>query len=294
VSGNSTGSSGGGIALASTTTIADSTISGNRAAVDGGGMQSLGGQTVDIENTTITANLADWDDNGTGDGGGFARGAGNVFVANTILARNVDAGGEAPDCTGTLGTLGHNLIGANDSCVASAGTGDQLGTVAAPIDPRLAPLADNGGSTDTHALLPGSPAVHAGSPLQPGSGGSACAALDQRGVPRSACDIGGYQLVRCFGRPVTVVGTPVGDVLRGTGADEAFLAMGGNDLIQAGGGVDRVCAGPGADRVFGEGGDDLLAAGPGPDSLDGGSGTDLCQGGPGPDTAVRCEHTRGV
>ena len=66
------------------------------------------------------------------------------------------------------------------------GTGD-LTNVA---DPKLGPLADNGGDTLTHALLPGSPAIDAG--------GDCDEPFDQRGVPRPqgpACDIGGYELI---------------------------------------------------------------------------------------------------
>ena len=47
-------------------------------------------------------------------------------------------------------------------------TGDQVGTTAAPIDAKLGPLADNGGPTATHALLPGSPAIDSGESGCPG------------------------------------------------------------------------------------------------------------------------------
>ncbi|MDA2921629.1 hypothetical protein MYX76_19395, partial [Desulfobacterota bacterium AH_259_B03_O07] len=54
-------------------------------------------------------------------------------------------------------------------------------------------LTNNGGSTETHALSPNSPAVDAGNPAPPGSGGNACEATDQRGIPRN-CDIGAFEL----------------------------------------------------------------------------------------------------
>ena len=63
--------------------------------------------------------------------------------------------------------------------------------------PLLGPLQDNGGPSQTHALLQGSPAIDAGNPATPGSGGSACEAIDQRGVSRpqgAACDIGAFEL----------------------------------------------------------------------------------------------------
>src|SRR5262249_17043884 len=66
--------------------------------------------------------------------------------------------------------------------------GNQVGTTANAIDPLLGPLANNGGPTPTHALLPGSPAVNGGV----ASGVSA----DQRGVPRQGTpDIGSVEFV---------------------------------------------------------------------------------------------------
>ena len=68
-------------------------------------------------------------------------------------------------------------------------------------DPLLGPLASNGGPTQTHALLPASPAVDAGDPAAPGSGGTACAASDQQGTLRplgAKCDIGAYERLVSF------------------------------------------------------------------------------------------------
>ncbi len=62
---------------------------------------------------------------------------------------------------------------------------------------RLGSLANNGGPTQTHALLAGSDAIDAGNPATPGSGGDACLATDQRGVARpqgATCDIGAFEL----------------------------------------------------------------------------------------------------
>ena len=90
-------------------------------------------------------------------------------------------------------TGSHNLIGAIDANnVSLSGTDNLVGTLAAPINPILAPLADNGGPTWTLALLPGSPAINAGAPL-PGI------TTDQRGIARDAMpDIGAFEL-----RPLT-------------------------------------------------------------------------------------------
>jgi hypothetical protein len=61
------------------------------------------------------------------------------------------------------------------------------------VDPLLAPLADNGGSTQTMALDPASPAVDAGPPKRR----LGCPARDQRGVQRpqgAHCDMGAFEL----------------------------------------------------------------------------------------------------
>ncbi len=113
-------------------------------------------------------------------------------MRNTILAGNVDGGGEKPDCAATIESEGYNLV---QSTLGCAFDGDTTGNLTG-VSPLLGPLADNGGLTQTHPLLAGSPALDAGSPLVPGTGGQSCSALDQRGVPRpqpSRCDIGAYE-----------------------------------------------------------------------------------------------------
>jgi hypothetical protein len=90
------------------------------------------------------------------------------------------------NCTGShpITSEGHNLED-TDTC-GLTGPGDLRNT-----DPKLGPLADNGGLTQTQALLPGSPAIDAGSTDCPPP------ATDQRGVSRPqgpACDIGAFEL----------------------------------------------------------------------------------------------------
>ena len=159
---------------------------------------------MNLNNLTITNNTADSDNDGTGDGGGIFNDAATVQVQNSIVAGNFDTPGNTgggtknPDCSGTFSTQGYNLIGRNDGCsgFANGVNADKVGTGASPINPLLVALANNGGSTQTHALLPGSPAINAGNPLPPGSGGFACDASDQRGIARpqgSACDIGAFE-----------------------------------------------------------------------------------------------------
>ena len=144
--------------------------------------------TLTLSNVTVADNVADGEGVGAGDGGGVFLGVGEADVRNTIIAGNVDPGGEAPDCGGQpLTSHGHNLIRNTTGCTL---TGDLTGNVTA--DPLLGPLQNNGGPTKTHALLPGSAARDTGNPAAPGSGGDACLAGDQRAVARpiAACDIG--------------------------------------------------------------------------------------------------------
>ncbi|MGH2685111.1 MAG: choice-of-anchor Q domain-containing protein, partial [Actinomycetota bacterium] len=202
---------GGGIAAYSgALSVRDTTISGNSSPDDGGGLYSSG-TTTSLDNVTITGNLADTDQNDDGQGGGIARFGGTVTIRNTIIAGNDDQsppGSQPDDCFGTVVSEGHNLIGNGEGCTVTPTTGDQIGTAAAPIDPKLGSIADNGGPTPTHALLPGSTAIDGGESVTPRSGGAGCDSADQRGAPRTGtCDIGAYELVLCKGIAVTRVGT---------------------------------------------------------------------------------------
>lgn len=82
-------------------------------------------------------------------------------------------------------SAGHNLEDAGTCGLANVG--DLIVS-----DATIGPLADNGGPNQTHALLPGSPAIDAG-------GNAGCPAADQRGAPRGdndrsfVCDIGAYE-----------------------------------------------------------------------------------------------------
>lgn len=166
---------GGGIHNIGTMAIANSTISGNSASGEGGGVKSYGPSAIiapgilSITNTTISGNSA-----GAGGGLHLQPIAGRTS-RNTIIASNTSADG--PDVKGQLSSEGFNLIG-NDSgaTISNAQTSDQIGTPAAPIDPLLGPLQDNGGPTFTHALLQGSPALDQGE--------SSGATTDQRGFDR--------------------------------------------------------------------------------------------------------------
>ena len=68
------------------------------------------------------------------------------------------------------------------------------GAAVALVDPHLGPLQNNGGPTQTQALLPGSPAINAGNPAGCRDALGALLLADQRGFPRlGRCDIGAYE-----------------------------------------------------------------------------------------------------
>jgi CSLREA domain-containing protein len=167
IEGNS-GDVGGGIYVnnGASASLINDTLSGNSAVTNGGAIFTK--NTVDITNSTIAGN-----DALAGAGGIHFLGVGNASLKNTILANN--AGGNA---NGALISLGNNI----DSD-GSALLGDPLDSV----DPILGPLADNGGTTRTHALLPGSPAINAGT-------ATGAPTVDQRGIGRDATpDIGAFE-----------------------------------------------------------------------------------------------------
>jgi len=159
-----------------TLTLNNSTVSGNHGAgIWRQAEQTNGtGPTVTLKNSTVSDNTA----------GGIVQDPSNTSNAGTINLKNsIVAGNGSNDCYGTMTSLGHNLSG--DGSCGFSGPGDLNSAIA-----LLGPLADNGGPTETHALLPDSPAIDAGSPDCPPPAG------DQRGVTRpqgAACDIGSYE-----------------------------------------------------------------------------------------------------
>ncbi|HEU4712969.1 MAG TPA: choice-of-anchor Q domain-containing protein [Pyrinomonadaceae bacterium] len=172
ISGNSTGdnsagsnNNGGGIASHSSLTLINTTVSGNSTGADtagiGGGVFVFNFAT--LINCTVTGNSTPGDHaNGVGGFGAV------ITLANTIVAGNGDSANDK-DLENTLFSAptfvsqGHNLIGNADGVSGFNGVGDQVGTTAAPLNPHLGPLADNGGPSLTHALLSNSTALDAGS-----------------------------------------------------------------------------------------------------------------------------------
>jgi hypothetical protein len=156
INGNSNqdaGTGGGGLSSEGTTTITNSTISTNStgAGGQGGGITSTG--TTTITNSTIVDNTI----TGSGaSGGGVRRDSGTVNLRNTIVANNT-APADA-DLSGTFNSQGNNLIETTGSATIG---GDTTGNITGQ-DPNLGPLQNNGGPTQTHKLLAGSPALDAG------------------------------------------------------------------------------------------------------------------------------------
>jgi CSLREA domain-containing protein len=140
--------------------LTNSTISGNTALGFnpvglGGGIYNAttasGGSQVTIINSTIANNQS------RGTGGGIRRdSSGNVKIRNTIIAQNTSISTTEADVSGTIISNGVNLIG------NTTGSTGWIASDLLNVDPMLGPLADNGGGTMTHSLLPGSPAFNAG------------------------------------------------------------------------------------------------------------------------------------
>ncbi len=221
------GGEGGGIESAAALTITDSTIAGNATGSGGNGGPGGGLETaapsavaVTVTDSTLTGNTS-----ASGEGDAIDLIDGDLSLIAATVAANTKAGGVAAgsgidviglttkpsvlsehdsliaangatncelDTNSSVASLGHNLSFPDASCAHEV-TGD----------PRLGPLAANGGPTETLALGAGSAAID-----EVPSSDSACAGTtDQRGTPRPsgpACDIGAFELVQ----PVVPVPSP--------------------------------------------------------------------------------------
>ncbi len=195
VSGNMVDGWGAGISnYRSQLTLINSTISGNASsgstAIDGGGALDLyGAPNVTIINSTIANNTAAltnasksgiWLENGT------------LNIQNSIVAGNGVTNNVKIESSAIFTSQGYNLTN------SGVGTPFTMTTDLANMNPLLGPLQNNGGSSWTHALLPGSPALN-----QIPNGVNGCGTsivTDQRGWPRpfplgGNCDIGAFEAV---------------------------------------------------------------------------------------------------
>lgn len=179
---NTASEGGGGIYNfdASIMTLNNSTITGNQA-LNGGGIlldsYSSGGDpdNIAILNSTLSNNTAQA---GGGINIAYSFPARVVTVRNSIIAKNTAS--SAADCSGSINTSDHNIIGSTTGCTVTSGIGDQFN-----VNPLISTSAI--GAPAYHFLLAGSPAIDAG---------DSCLSTDQRGVARpqgAACDIGSYE-----------------------------------------------------------------------------------------------------
>jgi hypothetical protein len=195
VSGNSAsgddGGGGGGIRNAGDMTITNSTISENEAfglfSGGSGGIYSSG--RISLINTTISGNIADYADaiEIYSDRRWCPYEDARVEIAHTIIDGECDSR-VAEGSSLTWLSDGYNIESLGDTCGFDQLT-DQVSVSA--DDLKLGPLQDNGGPTETHALLPGSVAID----VIPAD---MCEVdEDQRGIERpqgDACDVGAFEL----------------------------------------------------------------------------------------------------
>jgi len=155
------------------------TFYGNLSNNAGGGLANYTNSIMTLDNATFFNNTAD------GIGGGIYNASAVLNLTNSIVW------GNSPS----------EIAGTQVSAAYSNIQGGYPGTDIINKNPLLGPLQDNGGFTLTHALLPGSPAIDAGSP-------NLCPPTDQRGIFRPIdgdgngvyiCDMGAYE----YGTPPT-------------------------------------------------------------------------------------------
>jgi hypothetical protein len=213
---NVSGSDGGGIHNDGTLSVSSSTLNGNSAASEGGGIDNQGtlvgmtnctlygntavseggglknSSTALIVNCTITANRTTIGSSGIF-GGGICDVGTAAKLFNTIVAGNFQGptfSTTANDIAGSIdSTSAFNLIGTGGSGgLVNGVNNNQVGV----SNPGLGVLANNGGLTQTVALLPGSSAIGGGSNRYVTAGET-----DQRGLPRlvkGTVDIGAFEV----------------------------------------------------------------------------------------------------
>jgi hypothetical protein len=201
ISGNRAGFGGGIETRDNTGSLTNCTISGNSAIGFGGGILISDRNFVTdltLTNCTVTGN--------SGPRGVVHVESRFAGVSTARLKNTLVAGNSPPNfgkfvigsSSATLTSLGHNLEGDGSSGFTNSVNGDLVGTMSNPLDALLGPLADNGGPTQTHALLLGSPAINAGNNAFALDADSNPLQFDQRGpgFPRilgGAVDIGAFE-----------------------------------------------------------------------------------------------------
>ncbi len=167
-------------------TLTDCTLSGNSAATYGGGVFENYKAQLSLTGCTVSGNSA------TYGGGLYANSypeSYNTVLTDTIVAGNTNPSG-ASDVGGNV-SGSYNLIGTGGSGGLANGVDGNIVGVANPL---LSALGNNGGPTQTMALLAGSPALGAGV-IADYPGTSTPITTDQRGEPLDTPnpDIGAFQ-----------------------------------------------------------------------------------------------------
>src|SRR5262249_37573460 len=147
----------------------------------GGGIFNAGGARLTVTSSTLS-------DNSANSGGGIFNSSSGTLALNNSIVANSPSGGDVYIRGGTV-SGSHNLIGDGGNGLGLAGT--------ISGDPLLGPLADNGGPTQTFALLPGSPAIDAGDNNLAVDASNNPLTTDQRGVARIAggtVDLGAFEV----------------------------------------------------------------------------------------------------
>ncbi len=213
------GGDGGGIYNNGTLTATGSTFTGNIASFGGGGIANSNGTTT-VTNSTFTGNIVSFGSGGgiVGDGAGIFSDSGTTTVTNSTIAGNAaDHDGSGVFANGGILNLNNSLIanntGSGDLCSFSNSPTinaqntlieDNLNCVNGTNvnnltgDPLLSALADNGGPTQTMALLDGSPAINAGANALAVDANTNPLSYDQRGsgydrVIGGTVDMGAYE-----------------------------------------------------------------------------------------------------
>ncbi len=189
-------------------TLADNSVAGYNAA--GAGIYALdAGAAVTLTNSTVSGNV-DTGPNGTG--GAITTVRPSLTVVNSIVSGNTNSSGSTPDIKfinysgSATFTASHSLIGVNNGtplAPAPVGSpdpnGNLVGTFGSPLDALLGPLTDNGGQTQTMALLTGSPAINAGDNALAVAPNGTALKTDQRGkgfnrIVGGTVDMGAFEV----------------------------------------------------------------------------------------------------
>lgn len=218
IASNSASGFAGGIANSGTVTSTNDTFVSNSAVNAGGGISNYAAMM--LTNDTVVNNSANdgggiWNANNKGRG---SSGPAPLTVSNTLVVGNTSPG--LPDLPGTVINRGGNLIGLPANYT--------LGQVVA-VDSNGKPLlASNGGPTQTIALVPGSPAINAGSNALAVDANGNALTTDQRGVGYARI-VGGIVDIGAYESPVVITTTTVSDA-GGTYNGNPFPATGSTTI----------------------------------------------------------------